>query len=223
MLWKQFNLNGECPANYAVGDWSDDSGECCCDPYNQPGGNGQTTGETPIPMTTGETPIPMTTGESPMPTESTPTPTGLIPFLLTTPKPTGLMPYLLSSMGSTKEPDSSASTSTPTSPPTSTPAPAEPLPSVPDYEPSSKPEPLKFCKCRPGVTTTPAPTTNPGLTPYLLTTKPGLTPTLLSSISSTSKHPHLMTTRPSFGFTGMTSGSPSRYLRRRGQLLKLFL
>ena len=175
----------------------------------------------------------MTTGKSPMPSESTPTPTGLIPFLLTTPKPTGLMPYLLSSVGSTKEPESStpASTPNPASTPepastpasASTPAPAEPLPSVPDYEPSSKPEPLKFCKCRPGVTTTPAPTTTPGLTPYLLTTKPGLTPTLLSSISSTSKHPHLMTTRPSFGFTGMTSGSPSRYLRRRGQLLKLFL
>ena len=117
----------------------------------------------------------------------------------------------------------STSTSASTSSPTSTPAPVEPLPSVPDYEPSSKPEPLKFCKCRPGVTNTPAPPTTQGLTPYLLTTKPGLTPTLLSSISSTSKHPHLMTTRPSFGFTGMTSGSPSRYLRRRGQLLKLFL
>ena len=208
------NLNGECPVSYALGDWSDGSGECCCDPYNQPGGNGQTTGGTP------------------MPTGSTPTPTGLIPFLLTTQEPKGLMPYLLSSVGSTKEPGST--NAEPPTPATS-PAPlrAEPLPSVPDYEPSSKPEPLKFCKCRAGVSTTSAPPTTPGLIPYLLTTnKPGLTPILLSSISSTSrhpnvsstsKHPHLMTTRPSYGFTGMTSGSPSKYLRRRGHLLRLFL
>jgi len=242
----------ECPAKYAVGDWSDGSGECCCDPYNQPDGDdagfipiplstdgfvpislstGDTTtpsstgempilmstGVTPTPSSTGETPIPLSTGETPIPlsTGSTPTPSGLQPYLLSTKEPTGLTPYLLSSVGSTKVPGSTT-TAPPTDPPPT-------LPPVPDYEPSPKPEPLKYCKCRAGVSTTPAPTT-PGLIPYLLTTKkPGLIPFLLTSTSSTTRRPHSMTTSSSFGFTGMTSASPSRYFRRRGQLLKMYL
>ena len=246
LLWTQFNTSGECPANYALGDWSDGSGECCCDPYNQPDGGdeGQTTGETPIPLptgstptptglqpyllnTTGETPIPLSTGETPIPlsngetaiplsTGSTPTPSGLTPYLLSTNEPTGLTSYPLSSVDNTKEPVF-ITTASPTDPPPT-------LPSVPDYEPSSKPAPLKYCKCRPGVSTTPGPTPTPGLVPYLLSTKkPGLTPFLLSSTLSTTRHPHPMTTRSPFGFTGMTSGSPGRNFRRRGQFLKMFV
>ena len=235
LLWTQLNISGECPASYSIGDWSDGSGECCCDPYNQPdeGDDGQSTGETPIPLPTGstptpaglqpyllstkdptgETPIPLSTGETPIPLSTGETP---IPLSTgSTPTPSGLTPYLLSSVDNTKEPVFTT-TASPTDPPPT-------LPSVPDYEPSSKPAPLKFCKCRPGVSTSPAPTT-PGLVPYLLSTKkPGVTPFLLSSTSSTTRHPHLMTTRSPFGFTGMTSGSPSRQFRRRGQFLKMFV
>ena len=234
----------DCPSKYALGDWSDGSGKCCCDPYNQPDGGDAgfipitlttdgfvpislSTGETPTPSSTGETPILMSTGVTPTPsstgetpiqlsTGSTSTPSGLQPYLLSTKEPTGLTPYLLSSVGSTKVP-MSTTTATPTDPPPT-------LPPVPDYEPSSKPKPLKFCKCRAGVSTTPAPTTTPGLIPYLLTTKkPGTIPFLLTSTLSTTRRPHFMSTSSSFGFTGMTSGSPSRYFRRRGHLLKMFL
>merc|ERR1719285_486944 len=33
---EMLETNGECPAGFEIGDWSDDSGECCCDPSNQP-------------------------------------------------------------------------------------------------------------------------------------------------------------------------------------------
>lgn len=177
-------------------------------------------GETPILMSTGGASTPLSTGETPIPltSGSTPTEVGLLPYLLTTKEPTGLMPYLLSSVNMTKEPVTTAPTTEPPPPPPPS------LPSVPDYVPSSKPKPLKYCKCRPGFTTTPAPTPS-GLTPYLVTTgKPGLTPILLTNRPpTTTRRPHVMTTKSAFGFTGMTSGSPSRFLRRRGQLLKMLL
>merc|ERR1719209_1847618 len=33
---EMLETTGECPAGFEIGDWSDDSGECCCDPSNQP-------------------------------------------------------------------------------------------------------------------------------------------------------------------------------------------
>merc|ERR1719295_2167146 len=33
---EMLETTGECPAGFEIGDWSDDSGECCCDPNNQP-------------------------------------------------------------------------------------------------------------------------------------------------------------------------------------------
>merc|ERR1719490_402209 len=32
---EMLETTGECPAGFELGDWSDDSGECCCDPSNQ--------------------------------------------------------------------------------------------------------------------------------------------------------------------------------------------
>merc|ERR1712227_1006183 len=36
LLWLQYKEEGECPSGFSVGDWSDGSGECCCDPGYQP-------------------------------------------------------------------------------------------------------------------------------------------------------------------------------------------
>merc|ERR1712013_840229 len=33
---EMLDMTGECPVGYQLGDWSDDSGECCCDPSYQP-------------------------------------------------------------------------------------------------------------------------------------------------------------------------------------------
>ena len=156
-------------------------------------------------MSAGQTTSSMTTGE-------TTTTMGLQPYLLSTTQTAGLIPYLLTTLNTTKEPVSTT-TAAPTEPPPE-------LPDVPDYEPSSPAEPLKHCRCRTGVTTTPVPTTS-GLVPYLLTSnKPttGLLPLLL-----TTRPPNLLTTSSPFGFTGITSRSPTKFLRRRGQLLNMFL
>merc|ERR1719430_2117902 len=46
---EMLETTGECPAGFELGDWSDDSGECCCDPSNQPEPEPQTEdGEEPV-------------------------------------------------------------------------------------------------------------------------------------------------------------------------------
>merc|ERR1719234_1265321 len=60
---EMLETTGECPAGFEIGDWSDDSGECCCDPSNQPI---EEDGEEPIEITfgygDGEEPIEITFG-----------------------------------------------------------------------------------------------------------------------------------------------------------------
>merc|ERR1719331_2466543 len=63
---EMLETTGECPAGFELGDWSDDSGECCCDPSNQPEPEPQTEdGEEPIEIPfggDGEEPIEITAG-----------------------------------------------------------------------------------------------------------------------------------------------------------------
>merc|ERR1719175_530533 len=69
---EMLETTGECPAGFEIGDWSDDSGECCCDPNNQPEPEPLTEdGEEPIEITAGgdgEEPIeiPFGDGEEPI-------------------------------------------------------------------------------------------------------------------------------------------------------------
>merc|ERR1712243_208163 len=84
--------DGECPAGYEIGDWSDGGGECCCDPSNQPEEEEETTPpmtgvepfllrEEPVTIESGEEPISVTTnGEEPI----TVTPSGEEPIFVTT-------------------------------------------------------------------------------------------------------------------------------------------
>merc|ERR1719500_1190058 len=50
---EMLETTGECPAGFELGDWSDDSGECCCDPSNQPEPPQTEDGEEPIEITFG--------------------------------------------------------------------------------------------------------------------------------------------------------------------------
>merc|ERR1711971_771736 len=82
---EMLETTGECPAGFEIGDWSDDSGECCCDPSNQPieveDGEepieimfGYGDGEEPIEITfggDGEEPIEITSGDGEEPIEIT--------------------------------------------------------------------------------------------------------------------------------------------------------
>ena len=130
ILWQEFLEGGECPSGFDIGDWSDGSGECCCDPDHQPedgGANpptgevpiligGDTTGEVPI-LIGGETPVPID-GETPVPIDGeTPVPIDgetPVPIDGETPVPIdgetpiliedGLIPYLLGATTSGLEP-----------------------------------------------------------------------------------------------------------------------
>jgi len=67
-------LDGDCPAGFEIGDWSDGGGECCCDPSYQPEEEGETTlpptglepyllREEPVPIDlNGEEPVTVTPG-----------------------------------------------------------------------------------------------------------------------------------------------------------------
>merc|ERR1711971_1474436 len=69
---EMLETTGECPAGFEIGDWSDDSGECCCDPSNQP--IEVEDGEEPIEITfggDGEEPIEITSGDGEEPIEIT--------------------------------------------------------------------------------------------------------------------------------------------------------
>merc|ERR1719300_1405003 len=63
---EMLETTGECPAGFEIGDWSDDSGECCCDPNNQPEPEPLTEdGEEPIEIRgygDGEEPVEITAG-----------------------------------------------------------------------------------------------------------------------------------------------------------------
>merc|ERR1719490_649134 len=50
---EMLETTGECPAGFELGDWSDDSGEGCCDPSNQPEPPQAEDGEEPIEITFG--------------------------------------------------------------------------------------------------------------------------------------------------------------------------
>merc|ERR1719237_1595777 len=63
---EMLETTGECPAGFELGDWSDDSGECCCDPSNQPEPPQTEDGEEPIEITFGgygEEPIEINFGD----------------------------------------------------------------------------------------------------------------------------------------------------------------
>merc|ERR1711971_914077 len=69
---EMLETTGECPAGFEIGDWSDDSGKCCCDPSNQP--IEVEDGEEPIEITfggDGEEPIEITSGDGEEPIEIT--------------------------------------------------------------------------------------------------------------------------------------------------------
>merc|ERR550532_3079311 len=64
---EMLETTGECPAGFELGDWSDDSGECCCDPSNQPEPEPPQTGDGEEPIEIpfggdGEEPIEITSG-----------------------------------------------------------------------------------------------------------------------------------------------------------------
>merc|ERR1712240_479100 len=72
---EMLDMTGECPVGYQLGDWSDDSGECCCDPsYQPPEDTEELTsepedGEEPIEIPAGgygEEPINISGGEEPV-------------------------------------------------------------------------------------------------------------------------------------------------------------
>ena len=50
---EMLEMDGECPAGYELGDWSDGTGECCCDPSAQPQMTEPEDGEEPIEIPLG--------------------------------------------------------------------------------------------------------------------------------------------------------------------------
>merc|ERR1712130_242669 len=68
---EMLETTGECPAGFELGDWSDDSGECCCDPSSQPIIDPQD-GEEPVEIPFGgygEEPIEVPFGDGEEPVE----------------------------------------------------------------------------------------------------------------------------------------------------------
>ena len=238
VLWMHLNGEGECPAGYGPGDWSDGSGECCCDADHQPG-EGEPTVTTPV-TTPGLIPYQLTTSNG-----------GLIPYLL--PSPAGLTPYVMnSSQAVTTDPMNTTEglipyliTSTPGFVPHLVNRFEEPvpvtdlpptLPPVKPYEPAPAPPPMKYCKCR-GDSSTPPPSST-GFLPHLLTTAPataGFVPYLVTSstlglipypLPSTSSGPGLLPILLTSSSEGTGTGIPSlmttnRY--RRGRFMQNIL